>query len=129
MVSELLMTRPVGQKIRCSGIMVTDAFCQRGLPISRLDREFPYQVSFHANYVRNNADGLLIQMFCEHRNIAPRHHTVRRGSKDFIVYCFADPQHAASFRAAFGGEPFVGAVQKTPSNSGMSAAGLSSARV
>ena len=109
--------------------MARDAFCQGGLPIGRLDREFPYQVSFHAGYLRSTADDLLIQMFCEHRNIVPHHHTVRRGFKDFIVYCFADPQHAVSFRAAFGGEPFVGAVKKIRSNSAAFARGLSPARV
>lgn len=76
------------------------------LPQSRLDREFPYQVAFPVARGARHADEKLIQMFCDNLKIAPRHHTVRREDKDFIVYCFADPQHAAAFQAAFGGEPF-----------------------
>jgi hypothetical protein len=76
------------------------------LPKSRLDREFPYQVAFPAARGARNADGVLVQMFCDNLKIAPHHHTVRREDKDFIIYCFADPQHAASFQARFGGEPF-----------------------
>jgi len=76
------------------------------LPKSKLDREFPYQVAFPAARGVRNADERLIQMFCDNLSIAPRHHRVRRGDRDFIVYCFGNPQHAASFQAAFGGEPF-----------------------
>jgi hypothetical protein len=76
------------------------------LPKTRLEREFPHQVAFPAARRAVSRDDRLIQMFCDHRNVAPRHHTVRRGDKDFVVYCFADPQHAASFRAAFDGSPF-----------------------
>ena len=77
------------------------------LPKGRLDREFPYQVAFATARFARSRDDLLIQMFCDHRNVAPRHHTVRRDDKDFIVYCFADPQHAESFQDAFGGERFT----------------------
>ena len=76
------------------------------LPKSTLDREFPYQVAFPAARGIRAADERLIQMFCETLKVAPRHHTVRRAHTDFIVYCFADPQHAAAFQAKFGGEPF-----------------------
>jgi hypothetical protein len=75
------------------------------LPKTRLERDFPYQVALPTPQAISR-DDRLIQMFCEHRNVAPRHHTVRRGDKDFVVYCFADPQHAASFRAAFDGVSF-----------------------
>ena len=115
MVSGLLMGSywtQLGKRSGASGIMATNAFYKSELPLGRLDREYPHQVAFHAGYIRSNADDLLIQRFCEHRNITPRHHTVRRGDKDFIVYCFKDPQHADSFRAAFGGEFFLGARQK-----------------
>lgn len=73
------------------------------LPKSRLEREFPYQVAFPNARRAVSRDDRLIQMFCDHRNVAARHHTVRRDDKDFMVYCFADPHHAASFRAAFDG--------------------------
>lgn len=77
------------------------------LPKGRLAQEFPYQIAFPTARCAPSRDDLLIQMFCDHRNVTPRHHTVRRDDKDFIVYCFADAQHAESFQAAFGGEPFT----------------------
>lgn len=73
------------------------------LPKTRLEREFPYQVAFPTTRQAVSRDDRLIQMFCDHRNVAPRHHIVRRDNKDFVVYCFSDPQHASSFRAAFDG--------------------------
>ena len=76
------------------------------LPKSALDREFPYQVAFPAGRGVRHADEVLIRLFCDNLKVAPRHHTVRRDDRDFIVYCFADPQHAALFQARFGGEPF-----------------------
>jgi len=90
----------------------TDDWAQRmtqrkgELPKSTLDREFPYQVAFPAARGVRHADEVLIRLFCDNLKVAPRHHTVRREDRDFVVYCFADPQHAAAFQARFGGEPF-----------------------
>ena len=73
---------------------------------TQLDRDFPHQVAVSADRCTGKADGPAIHLFCFQANVAPRHHTVRRDDRDFIVYCFADPQHAALFQARFGGEPF-----------------------
>ena len=39
-------------------------------------------------------------------SLAPRHPTVRRNDVDYVVFCFANPDHAESFRVAFAGQPF-----------------------
>jgi hypothetical protein len=71
-----------------------------------LDQKFPHQVAIPAMRCAGTADGPHIQIFCNQVNVAPRHHSVRRDDKSYVVYCFADPQHAESFAAIFGGEPF-----------------------
>ena len=71
---------------------------------AQLDRDFPHQVAVPAWRCAESSGGRQIQIFCANLRIAPRHHTVRRNDKDFIVYCFADPQQY--FQAAFGGETF-----------------------
>ena len=73
---------------------------------SWLDRNFPHQVAIPAMRCTGTADGPHIQIFCNQVNVAPRHHSVRRDDKSYVVYCFADPQTAESFAAIFGGEPF-----------------------
>jgi len=48
----------------------------------------------------------LIEVFCANLSLAPRGHSVRRNDIEYRVFCFSDPQHAASFKAVFGGEDF-----------------------
>jgi hypothetical protein len=73
---------------------------------TQLDRDFPHQVAVSADRCTGKADGPAIHLFCFQANVAPRHHTVRRDDKDFIVYCFADKDHAELFRVVFQGEQF-----------------------
>jgi hypothetical protein len=46
--------------------------------------------------------------FCrEHRlSLCVRGHSVRWDDQEFVVFCFADADHAEIFREAFGGKPF-----------------------
>jgi hypothetical protein len=71
-----------------------------------LDRNFPHQVAIPALRCMGTADGPHIQIFCMQANVAPRHHSVRRNDKSYVVYCFANPKHAEAFAAIFDGEPF-----------------------
>ena len=71
-----------------------------------LDKNFPHQVAIPAMRCTGTADGPQIQIFCHQVNVAPRHHSVRRDDKSYVVYCFANPQHAKAFAAIFEGEPF-----------------------
>jgi len=38
--------------------------------------------------------------------VAPRTYSVNNGNDWYKVFCFADPEHAATFMARFGGERF-----------------------
>jgi hypothetical protein len=71
---------------------------------ARLAREFPHQVAVRAAQVSARHAELLA--FCEALSLAPRQYTVRRADVDYVVFCFADAQHAARFREHFDGEPF-----------------------
>jgi hypothetical protein len=44
--------------------------------------------------------------FCRSLSLAPRHPTVRRNDVDYVIFCFADSDHAESFRVQFNGAPF-----------------------
>src|SRR6516225_10455282 len=44
--------------------------------------------------------------FCGSLSLAPRHPTVRRNDVDYVIFCFANPDHAESFRVQFNGAPF-----------------------
>jgi hypothetical protein len=42
--------------------------------------------------------------FCLDLSVCERHHSVFHEDKWWIVYCFADAEHAEKFRMRFGGE-------------------------
>jgi hypothetical protein len=42
--------------------------------------------------------------FCLDLSVCERHYSVFHEDKWWIVYCFADPEHAEKFRIRFGGE-------------------------
>ena len=77
---------------------------------SMLDRGWPYQVALptedeRGERLRFDKD---VERFCrgQRLTLAPRHHQVHHDGKWWIVYCFAEPEHAERFRKAFHGEPF-----------------------
>jgi hypothetical protein len=47
-----------------------------------------------------------MEAFCFDLSVCERHHSVFHDDKWWIVYCFADAEHAERFRVRFGGEPF-----------------------
>ena len=71
----------------------------------RIDRDWPHQVALRAEQVKGE-NYRITHDFCRDLSLAPRGHTVRWGSGDYIVFCFADPAHADRFRERFGGEHF-----------------------
>jgi hypothetical protein len=75
------------------------------LTSSQLDREYPHQIALPADQCTGDS-GRGHREFCADLSLAPRHHTVRREDRDYIVYCFADPTHATIFITKFGGEKF-----------------------
>jgi len=70
-----------------------------------VDRGWPHQVALPANQVTGQ-NYAITHDFCRDLSLCPRGHSVRHDNTDYVVFCFADPAHAALFRARFGGEPF-----------------------
>jgi hypothetical protein len=70
-----------------------------------VDRAYPHQVALRADLCGgSNYD--LVEEFCKDLSLAPRGHSVRRNDVDYVVFCFADKEHASLFSERFGGEPF-----------------------
>ena len=55
--------------------------------------------------------------FCLDLSVCERHHSVFHEDKCWIVYRFADAEHAEKFRIRFGGERFHPKVRGRGSNS------------
>jgi hypothetical protein len=55
--------------------------------------------------------------FCLDLSVCERHHSVFHEDKWWIVYCFADAEHAEKFRMRFGGERIHPKVRGRGSNS------------
>lgn len=69
----------------------------------KIDRGWPHQVALPAVKVQG---GIFYTMhfFCEGLSLCPRTKSFRRSDMDYVVFCFADSEHAKRFRARFGGE-------------------------
>ena len=74
------------------------------LTSARLAREWPHWVAVRADQVAAHRGEMLA--FCGSLSLAPRHPTVRRNDVDYVIFCFADSDHAESFRVQFNGAPF-----------------------
>jgi hypothetical protein len=47
--------------------------------------------------------GRFMDAFCLDLSVCERHHSIFHEDKWWVVYCFADPEHAEKFRIRFGG--------------------------
>jgi hypothetical protein len=72
---------------------------------AQIDRECPHQVIISSSDVAGPQGGVTA-IFFANLGIQPRTHTVRKNDEWHTIYCFADPQHADSFIALFGGNRF-----------------------
>ena len=68
-----------------------------------IEREWPHQVAITAETCRGGGY-ITTHYFCEELSLCPRHGYFRRDDRDYVVFCFADPEHAELFRARFNGE-------------------------
>ena len=75
------------------------------LTAAAIDRGWPHQVAVLATECRGS-HGRFIDACCLDLSVCERHHSVFHEDKWWIVYCFADPEHAEKFRVRFGGERF-----------------------
>jgi hypothetical protein len=72
---------------------------------STIDRDWPHQVALAARMV-SGANYATITKFCrdEDLSLCQRGHSFRRNDEDFVVFCFAERNHAERFQHRFGGE-------------------------
>ena len=75
------------------------------LTTAAIDRGWPHQVAVPATQCMGS-HGRFMDAFCLDRSMCERHHSVFHEDKWWIVYCFADAEHAEKFRMRFGGERF-----------------------
>jgi hypothetical protein len=75
------------------------------LTAAAIDRRWPYQVAVPATDCRGS-HGRFMDAFCLDLSVCEGGHSVFHEDKWWIVYCFADAEHAEKFRMRFGGERF-----------------------
>jgi hypothetical protein len=68
-----------------------------------LNREYPHQVLVLAQKVVGKALDKVIAFHAE-LGVPVKTHSIRKDDRWHLLYCFADPQHAARFQVEFGGE-------------------------
>ena len=61
-----------------------------------IDRGWPHQVAVPATECRGSL-GRFMDAFCLDLSVCERHYSVFHEDKWWIVYCFADPEHAEKF--------------------------------
>ena len=71
------------------------------LTSARLAREWPHWVAVRADQVAAHHGEILAS--CGSLSLAARHPTVRWNDVDYVLFCFADPDHAESFLQRFEG--------------------------
>jgi len=68
-----------------------------------IDRQWPHQVAIPAELLRG-AGYVTVHLFCEGLSACRRNARLVRCGREFVVFCFAEPEHADRFRARFDGE-------------------------
>ena len=76
-----------------------------GLSRAQFDRDFPYQIAVPADRCRG-ANREKQKLFCAGLSLAPRFHLLVRDEVTYKLFGFADPDHARSFQAVFGGQKY-----------------------
>lgn len=69
----------------------------------QIDRAWPHQVALPAEKCRGDLF-YTTHHFCEGLSVCQRTKHFYRDDRDYVVFCFADPEHADLFKARFGGE-------------------------
>lgn len=76
-----------------------------------IDREWPHQVAVPAEIFLGSGY-VTVHLFCEGLSLCRRHARLVREGREYIVCCFADPEHAERFRVRFNGEAMKPAQRK-----------------
>jgi hypothetical protein len=79
-----------------------------------IDRDWPHQVALAAEFVAG-ANFVVINAFCreEKLSLSPRGHHFPGEGGWYVVYCFAERDHAERFQRRFGGA-FVDPAKRPP---------------
>ncbi len=70
---------------------------------SAIDQGWPYQVAVEARQCTGD-QYMTKHTFCMDLSLCSRGHAFRRDNTDYVVYCFAEREHAEMFQQRFGGE-------------------------
>jgi len=71
---------------------------------ARLRRYWPHHVALSADKVHGLDSSETVRGFADSLSAAPLTYSVRRGDRNFVVFCFGKPEDADAFCRRFGGE-------------------------
>jgi len=75
---------------------------------SGLKRKWAHHVALSAHKVRGVRNSQGVSIFAATLSAAPRPYAVHHDDGDFVVFCFATSEDAATFAERFGGERLPG---------------------
>jgi len=76
--------------------------------LPEIKRHWPHHVALSADKVRGVMNSKIVWSFAETLSAAPRPYAVHHDDGDFVVFCFATSEDAATFAERFGGERLPG---------------------
>jgi hypothetical protein len=79
---------------------------------AQLRQWWPHHVVVSADKVNGLRNCTTVRDFDNTLSVAPRTYWFRRDDADYVVFCFAEPEHAQAFAERFGGQRLRGGAGK-----------------